>query len=76
MKDKAFLLKRLIGYIIGFLLFYEPFMYFQRITSNFFVETGFTSIHVPCARIPVANILTGQWQDGGPTSLFFACFLL
>ena len=50
-------------------------MFFQRITSSFLVETGFTSIHVPCARIPLANILTGQWQYSGPTSLFF-CLLL
>ena len=50
-------------------------MLFQRITSSFLVETGFTSIHVPCARIPLANILTGQWQYSGPTSLFF-CLLL
>ena len=50
-------------------------MLFQRITSSFLVETGFTSIHVPCARIPLANILTGQWQYSGPTSLCF-CLLL
>lgn len=51
-------------------------MLFQRITSSFLVETGFTSIHVPCARIPLANILTGQWQYSGPTSLFFCLVLI
>ena len=64
-----------VGYLLGFILFYEPFMFFQRITGSFLVETGFTSIHVPCARIPLANILTGQWQYSGPTSLSF-CLLL
>ena len=72
MAEKAW---HVVGYLLGFLLFYEPFMLFQRITSSFLVETGFTSIHVPCARIPLANILTGQWQYSGPTSLFF-CLLL
>ena len=72
MAEKAW---HVIGYLLGFLLFYEPFMLFQRITGSFLVETGFTSIHVPCARIPLANILTGQWQYSGPTSLCF-CLLL
>lgn len=73
MAEKAW---HVIGYLLGFLLFYEPFMLFQRITSSFLVETGFTSIHVPCARIPLANILTGQWQYSGPTSLFFCLVLI
>ena len=72
MAEKAW---HVVGYLLGFLLFYEPFMFFQRITGSFLVETGFTSIHVPCARIPLANILTGQWQYSGPTSLLF-CLLL
>ena len=72
MAEKAW---HVVGYLLGFLLFYEPFMLFQRITGSFLVETGFTSIHVPCARIPLANILTGQWQYSGPTSLCF-CLLL
>ena len=54
MAEKAW---HVIGYLLGFLLFYEPFMLFQRITSSFLVETGFTSIHVPCARIPLANTI-------------------
>ncbi len=74
-KNLTFNLRRLLGYIIGFLLFYEPFMFFMILTSSFLEETGFTSIHVPCARIPLANIVTGAWVDSGPTSLFF-CLLL
>lgn len=70
-----FLLQRAAGYLLGFVLFYEPFMFFGRLTGDFLIETGFTSIHVPCARIPLANIVTGEWQNSGPTSLFF-CLLL
>lgn len=75
MKNKFFYAKKILGYCLGFLLFYEPFMFFRRLASNFFVETGFTSIHVPCVRIPLANILTGEFLASGPTSLFF-CLLL
>lgn len=75
MNSKLFYLKRLLGYCLGFALFYEPFMLFGKLTANFFVETGFTSIHIPCARIPLANIFTGEWLASGPTSLFF-CLLL
>ncbi len=75
MTKAKFLLRRAAGYLLGFILFYEPFMFFSRLTRDFLIETGFTSIHVPCARIPLANIITGQWQYSGPTSLFF-CLLL
>lgn len=75
MTKTKFLLQRAAGYLTGFALFYEPFMFFGRLTSSFLVETGFTSIHVPCARIPLSNIVTGQWLESGPTSLFF-CLLL
>lgn len=75
MTKTKFLLQRAAGYLAGFALFYEPFMFFARLTGGFLIETGFTSIHVPCARIPLANIVTGQWLESGPTSLFF-CLLL
>lgn len=75
MTKTKFLLQRAAGYLAGFALFYEPFMFFGRLTSSFLVETSFTSIHVPCARIPLANIVTGELQGSGPTSLFF-CLLL
>lgn len=75
MNRKLSYLKRLLGYCLGFVLFYEPFMLFGKLMASFFVETGFTSIHIPCARIPLANIFTGEWLASGPTSLFF-CLLL
>lgn len=71
----GWILQRLVGYFLGFLLFYEPFICFQRLTSNFLFETGFASIHVPCARIPLTNLLTVGWREAGPNSLFF-CLLL
>lgn len=75
MHDLKFKLTRIIGYLLGFVLFYEPFMLFGTLTAGFFEETGFASIHVPCARIPLANLVTDEWQASGPTSLFF-CLLL
>ncbi len=71
MSRLLFNLKRAAGYMLGFILFYEPFMLFGQLTSYIFIETSFAAIHVPCAHIPLANIVTGQWQNAGPTSLLF-----
>lgn len=75
MQNPAYNLRRVASYLLGFVLFYEPFMLFNRLASTFFVDTSFSSIHVPCARIPLANIVTGDWQYASPISLFF-CLLL
>ena len=75
MQNLAYNLRRLLGYLIGFVLFYEPFMLFNQLASNFIVDTSFSSIHVPCARIPLANIVTGEWLTASPISLLF-CLLL
>ena len=75
MKSYLYIIKRILGYVIGFVLFYEPFMLFSILTSGLFNEAGFTSLHVPCARIPLANIVTGNWAASGSTSLVF-CLLL
>lgn len=71
-----FHLRRWAGYVLGFLLFYEPFMFFQRLAANFWTEQGFTSLHVPCARIPLAKILSGNIFESGPTSIFFLFLLV
>lgn len=75
MQNLAYNLRRIAGYLLGFVLFYESFMLFNQLTSTFFVDTSFSSIHVPCARIPLASIVTGEWRYSSPISLFF-CLLL
>ena len=75
MQNLAYNLRRAAGYLLGFVLFYEPFMLFNQLASNFIVDTSFSSIHVPCARIPLANIVTGEWLAASPISLLF-CLLL
>lgn len=75
MKNIAYNLKRTVGYLLGFVLFYEPVMMFNKIAGTFITDTSFTSIHVPCARIPLANIVTGEWLAASPISLLF-CLLL
>ena len=74
MQNPAYNLRRVASYLLGFVLFYEPFMLFNQLASTFFVDTSFSSIHVPCARIPLASIVTGDWQYASPISLFF-CLL-
>ena len=75
MQNLTYNLKRTVGYIVGFILFYEPFMFFNQIASTFITDTSFSSIHVPCARIPLANIVTGEWLATSTISLIF-CLLL
>ena len=75
MQNLAYNLKRAAGYLIGFVLFYEPFMLFNQIASTFITDMSFSSIHVPCARIPLANIVTGEWVGASTISLIF-CLLL
>lgn len=75
MSNYKFLFKRIAGYILGFLLFYEPFMFFQKLLGSYFTEVGFSSIHVPCARIPLAHLLTGSLENSSTVSLLF-CLLL
>ena len=75
MQNLAYNLRRAAGYLLGFVLFYEPFMLFNQLASNFIVDESFGSIHVPCARIPLANIVTGEWLAASPISLLF-CLLL
>lgn len=76
MKDLGYKIKRLLGYVLGFLLFYEPFMLFQKLADSIFPQIGFQTLHVPCARIPLAGLLTGNWLNTGITSLVFCALLI
>lgn len=75
MHAKIFKLQRLLGYFLGFLLFYEPFMFFNSLFAQLFPANGFYSLHVPCARIPIAHLITGDFTADAPASLLF-CLLL
>lgn len=75
MQNLAYNARRASGYLLGFVLFYEPFMLFNQLTGMFIIDESFSSIHVPCARIPLANIITGEWIYASPISLLF-CLLL
>ena len=76
MDKYSFFFKRLLGYIVGFILFYEPFTLFAKLAGKFIVEPGFTSIHVPCPKIPLQEIFTGRLGECGPISLFFLGLLV
>lgn len=75
MQNLTYNLKRAAGYMLAFVLFYEPFMFFNQLASTFITDTSFSSIHVPYARIPLANIVTGEWLATSTISLIF-CLLL
>lgn len=75
MKNK-FGIYRILGYVLGFILFYEPFSLFQEIFSTVLVDYGFTSIHVPCARIPLTQLLAGNLLSTGKVNLLFTVMLI
>ena len=54
-------LKRLAGYLLGFVLFYAPFTLFQRTLGNFLTDAHYVqTIHSLCLRIPIEHILDGK----------------
>lgn len=66
----------LLGYLLGFILFYEPFMLWRSLFSGLLPEHSFTTIHVPCARVPLANLYLEGWEYIGSQSLLFCALLL
>jgi polyferredoxin len=68
--------KRLFGYVLGFLLFYAPFDLFARAVDCILPPTQLYSIHEPCFRIPLHEILSGHIGEAGPVSLIAMVLLL
>lgn len=68
-KNIAFFSRRLLGYIIGFMLFYAPFDGFARLIDQVIPPTQLYSIHEPCFRIPLQYLLDGRIEEAGPVSL-------
>lgn len=67
--------KRLIGYVIGFMLFYAPFDGFARLVDLLIPPTQMYSIHEPCFRIPLNTLVTGDIMQAGPVSLIALALL-
>ena len=76
MDKYIYICKRALGYLLGYLLFYEPFAYFYDIVGPLFPPAGFTSIHVPCAKIPMYSLVAGGLGKRDPVSLFFCVLLI
>lgn len=68
--------KRLVGYGIGFILFYAPFDLFARAVDLIIPPTQLYSIHEPCFRIPMNLLLSGHALDAGPVSIIAVILLL
>lgn len=67
--------KRLIGYVIGVMLFYAPFDGFARLADLLIPPTQMYSIHEPCFRIPLNTLVTGDIMQAGPVSLIALALL-
>ena len=57
MQNPAYNLRRVASYLLGFVLFYEPFMLFNQLASTFFVDTSFSSIPVSYTHLTLPTIL-------------------
>ena len=68
--------KRLIGYVVGFMLFYAPFDGFARLIDRLIPPTALYSIHEPCFRIPLNTLVTGDFMQAGPVSLIALALLI
>ena len=69
--------KRSWGYILGFMLFYTPFAYFQKIIYYFcFGSWADLSIHSLCFRIQVEHLFDGLLPLFGPVFLLSFIILL
>lgn len=76
MKHSLFYIKRILGAVIGFMLFYAPFDGFARLIDLWITPTQLYSIHEPCFRIPLNTLLTGDMLKAGPVSLIAMALLL
>ncbi len=69
--------KRLVGYIAGFMLFYAPFAFFQKVV--YYLYTGKWSewtVHHFCLRIQLEHILDRSILDAAFISTSFLLLLL
>ena len=71
----SFQIKRILGYVLGFVLFYAPFALFQKVIC--YAMTGKwlpLTIHSLCFRIQTEHLIDGKLFNQAP--LFVVCFLL
>ena len=53
-------IKRLVGYLCGFILFYAPFAFYQKAIFALLGEANYADIHDFCLRIPLEHIWRGR----------------
>ena len=68
--------KRILGYILGFLLFFGPLALFQRLVSFLLGKDYLPTIHTVCFRIPIEHILNGRFFEMGAVATLSTILLL
>lgn len=69
-------LKRILGYLGGFVLFFAPFALFQRAILFFLGRQDIANIHTLCLRIPIEHITSGKFLHMGIVSVISTIILL
>lgn len=73
----SYQLRRLAGYLLGFVLFYAPFAVFQKIIGYFLTgKWQEQTIHSLCLRIPTEHLLDGKIFQYASISVFSLGILL
>lgn len=70
-------IKRFLGYILGFVLFYAPFALFQRIIYTlFYGKVTNATIHSACFRVQIEHLIDGKFLYLSIPSIVFIGILL
>ncbi len=68
---------RLMGYILGFILFYAPFAIFQKIINYFFTgQWEYLTVHNLCLRKQIGGTLSGNVFDYSEQFVLYIVILL
>lgn len=59
-KGNKFLIKRMIWYLFGVILFYAPFAFYEKFLNKIMNNKSTTDVHSICLRIPLLNLFTGK----------------
>lgn len=69
-------LKRILGYLGGFVLFFAPFALFQRAILFFLGRQDMANIHTLCLRIPIEHIISENFFHMGIVPVISTIILL
>jgi polyferredoxin len=62
-KANRYFWRRMLWYILGFVMFFAPFAFFTKAVAFVLGKLANPNIHNSCFRIPIQNIFTGNFSE-------------